>query len=55
MAHRLRAQGLDCVSVQWGQWTVHFDLDAASMAQLAAIGVVPMSSLADVLAQLSAQ
>lgn len=43
MAHRLRAQGLDCVSVQWGQWTVHFDLDAASMAQLAAIGVVPMS------------
>ena len=28
MAHRLRAEGLDCVSVQWGQWTVHFDLDA---------------------------
>lgn len=43
MAHRLRAEGLDCVSVQWGQWTVHFDLDDASMAQLAAIGVVPMS------------
>ncbi|WP_231588654.1 nocobactin polyketide synthase NbtC [Mycobacterium nebraskense] len=43
MAHRLRADGLDCVSVQWGQWTVHFDLDEASMAQLAAIGVVPMS------------
>ncbi|MEE3754896.1 nocobactin polyketide synthase NbtC [Mycobacterium intracellulare] len=43
MAHRLRAQGLDCVSVQWGQWTVHFDLDATSMAQLAGIGVVPMS------------
>ncbi|WP_372456581.1 nocobactin polyketide synthase NbtC [Mycobacterium intracellulare] len=43
MAHRLRAEGLDCVSVQWGQWTVHFDLDTASMAQLAAIGVVPMS------------
>lgn len=43
MAHRLRAEGLDCVSVQWGQWTVHFDLDADSMAQLAAIGVLPMS------------
>ncbi len=43
MAHRLRAQGLNCVSVQWGQWTVHFDLDTASKAQLAGIGVVPMS------------
>jgi mycobactin polyketide synthetase MbtD len=42
MAHRLRAKGMNCVSVQWGQWTVHFDLDAASTAQLAAIGVVPM-------------
>ncbi|OBA79691.1 polyketide synthase [Mycobacterium sp. 1164966.3] len=42
MAHRLRAEGLDCVSVQWGQWTVHFDLDAISTAQLDAIGVIPM-------------
>ncbi len=49
MAHRLRAEGLDCVSVQWGQWTVHFDLDAASTAQLAAIGVIPMTP-ADALA-----
>jgi mycobactin polyketide synthetase MbtD len=49
MAHRLRADGLDCVSVQWGQWTVHFDLDATSMAQLAAIGVIPMTP-ADALA-----
>ncbi len=49
MAHRLRAEGLDCVSVQWGQWTVHFDLDATSTAQLAAIGVVPMTP-ADALA-----
>jgi mycobactin polyketide synthetase MbtD len=46
MAHRLRAKGLDCVSVQWGQWT---GLDAASTAQLAAVGVVPMSP-ADALA-----
>ena len=49
MAHRLRAEGLDCVSVQWGQWTVHFDLDATNMAQLAAIGVIPMKP-ADALA-----
>jgi mycobactin polyketide synthetase MbtD len=49
MAHRLRAEGLDCVSVQWGQWTVHFDLDATSTAQLAAIGVIPMTP-ADALA-----
>jgi mycobactin polyketide synthetase MbtD len=49
MAHRRRAEGLDCVSVQWGQWTVHFDLDATSTAQLAAIGVIPMTP-ADALA-----
>jgi mycobactin polyketide synthetase MbtD len=49
MAHRLRAEGLDCASVQWGQWTVHFDLDATSTVQLAAIGVIPMSP-ADALA-----
>ncbi|ORV36264.1 polyketide synthase [Mycobacterium conspicuum] len=49
MAHRLRAEGLDCVSVQWGQWTVHFDLDETSTAQLAAIGVIPMTP-ADALA-----
>ena len=49
MAHRLRAEGLECVAVQWGQWAVHFDLDASSTAQLAAIGVVPMSP-ADALA-----
>jgi mycobactin polyketide synthetase MbtD len=49
MACRLRAEGLDCVSVQWGQWTVHFDLDATSTAQLAAIGVIPMTP-ADALA-----
>lgn len=49
MAHRLRAEGVDCVSVQWGQWTVHFDLDATGLAQLAAIGVIPMSP-ADALA-----
>ncbi len=43
MAHRLRAEGLDCVSVQWGQWTVHLDLGAAGAAKLAGAGVVPMN------------
>lgn len=43
MAHQLRADGLDCVAVQWGQWTVHFDLDDANTAALEAIGVIPMS------------
>ncbi|HEU4360365.1 MAG TPA: SDR family NAD(P)-dependent oxidoreductase, partial [Mycobacterium sp.] len=42
MAHRLRAEGLDCVAVQWGQWTVHFDLDPAGWARLAATGLLPM-------------
>lgn len=42
MAHRLRSEGLDCVAVQWGQWTVHFDLDPAGWAKLAATGLLPM-------------
>ncbi|OBI40787.1 polyketide synthase [Mycobacterium kyorinense] len=41
MAHRLRAEGMDCVSVQWGQWTV-VDLDPSGWAKVAATGVVPM-------------
>jgi mycobactin polyketide synthetase MbtD len=43
MAYRLRAEGLDCVSVQWGQWTTTFDPDAAGTAQLAVTGLLPMS------------
>jgi mycobactin polyketide synthetase MbtD len=49
MAHQLRAEGLDCISVQWGLWTVHLDLDAAGMAKLTGTGIVPMSP-ADALA-----
>ena len=44
MAHRLRAEGLDCASLQWGQWTVTFDPDAAGTAQLAVTGLLPMSA-----------
>lgn len=42
LATRQRSTGLDCVSVQWGQWTVHLDLDDAGIAKLAAAGVHPM-------------
>ncbi|ORA58894.1 nocobactin polyketide synthase NbtC [Mycobacteroides franklinii] len=42
LASRRRAAGLDCVSVQWGQWTVHLDLDDTGIAKLAAAGVHPM-------------
>lgn len=42
MAHRLRADGVDCVAVQWGQWTVHFDLDPAGWDKLTATGLLPM-------------
>ncbi|TDZ89569.1 nocobactin polyketide synthase NbtC [Mycobacteroides salmoniphilum] len=42
LAARQRSTGLDCVSVQWGQWTVHLDLDDTGIAKLAAAGVHPM-------------
>ncbi|MGH3956800.1 MAG: nocobactin polyketide synthase NbtC [Mycobacterium sp.] len=42
LAARRRVAGLDCVSVQWGQWTVHLDLDDTGIAKLAAAGVHPM-------------
>ena len=44
MAHRLRAEGVDCASVQWGQWAVTFDPDAAGTSQLAVTGLLPMSA-----------
>lgn len=40
LAHRLRCDGVDCVSVQWGHWKVH--LDESGIAMLAGLGVVPM-------------
>lgn len=44
MAHRLRAQGVDCASVQWGQWAVTFDPGAWGTAKLSPTGLLPMSS-----------
>lgn len=40
MAHRFRAEGLECVSVQWGHWRVHLEESGSTM--LAGLGVVPM-------------
>ncbi|WP_156746365.1 nocobactin polyketide synthase NbtC [Mycobacterium sp. 1423905.2] len=42
MAYQLRADGLDCTSVQWGHWNVHDDGDGAALAALAGTGVIAM-------------
>lgn len=44
MAHRLRSEGLDCVSVQWGQWHVASAAADSGMAKLAFTGLLPMSA-----------
>ena len=43
-AHHLRAEGRDCVSVQWGQWAVYQGQDSSDIANLAAVGYLPMRS-----------
>ncbi|WP_280406751.1 beta-ketoacyl reductase [Nocardia carnea] len=43
-AERARAAGHHCVSVQWGQWAVYRGQNDTDMAQLAAVGYLPMSS-----------
>ena len=43
-AHRLRAEGRDCVSVQWGQWSVYRGQDSSDIANLAGIGYLPLRS-----------
>ncbi len=42
LAIQRRAAGVDCVSIQWGQWTTHLDLDDAGIAKLTAAGIHPM-------------
>ncbi|MFC9892481.1 nocobactin polyketide synthase NbtC [Nocardia sp. NPDC127579] len=50
LARNYRADGLHCVSVQWGQWAVHQSQGGASdLTRLAELGYLPMSS-ADALA-----
>lgn len=44
MAHRLRSKGLDCVSVQWGQWHLASAAADTGMAKLAFTGLLPMSA-----------
>jgi mycobactin polyketide synthetase MbtD len=47
LSYRLRSEGVDCISVQWGHWKVH--LDESGLAMLTGLGVVPMQP-ADALA-----
>lgn len=44
-AGRLRAEGRDCVSVQWGQWAVYQGQDSSDIANLAEVGYLPMRSV----------
>lgn len=48
VAHRLRADGVECSAIQWGQWTVA-NLDEAGMAKTSAAGLFRMQP-ADALA-----
>ncbi|MEV0252305.1 nocobactin polyketide synthase NbtC [Nocardia sp. NPDC050712] len=41
-ARRLRAQGLDCTSLEWGLWSVAGQLDAHGFDRVANAGVLPM-------------
>ncbi len=43
-ARQLRARGLDCVAVQWGQWAVYQGQDGSDIANLAGVGYLPMRS-----------
>ncbi|MFI9535494.1 nocobactin polyketide synthase NbtC [Nocardia fusca] len=43
-AHRARAAGYDCVSIQWGQWADYRGQNATDTAQLAAVGYLPMDA-----------
>ncbi len=44
VARRLNADGLRCVSVQWGQWDVFEGKGNADLAKLAEVGYLPMAS-----------
>ncbi len=44
VAHRLRAEGIDCASVQWGQWAVTFDPGSSGTVKLSPTGLLPMAS-----------
>ncbi|MDL9937471.1 SDR family NAD(P)-dependent oxidoreductase [Gordonia sp. ABSL1-1] len=45
LAGRLRAVGVDCTSIQWGQWAVHDGTGVAGASALAAVGYAPMPSI----------
>ncbi len=43
-ARQLRAEGHDCVAIQWGQWAVYEGQDSSDIANLAGVGYLPMRS-----------
>lgn len=43
-AQQLQAGGVDCISVQWGQWSVYQGQDNADIANLAGIGYLSIRS-----------
>lgn len=44
MAHRLRAEGRACTSVQWGLWVLPAEADAAVEARIEGSGLLPMAA-----------
>ncbi|WP_338102948.1 nocobactin polyketide synthase NbtC [Mycobacteroides salmoniphilum] len=44
LATRYRAAGVDCVSVQWGQWDVFEGRDSSDLERLGGLGYRPMNS-----------
>ncbi|MGQ4597193.1 nocobactin polyketide synthase NbtC [Nocardia sp. R6R-6] len=42
MARRLRSEGIDCVSIEWGLWNAAGPLDAAGFDRVASAGAIAM-------------
>ncbi|UGT39739.1 SDR family NAD(P)-dependent oxidoreductase [Nocardia yamanashiensis] len=55
VARRLRAEGLDCTSLEWGLWSVAGPLDDAGMARVEGAGVYPMRPEAAIAAGFTGQ
>lgn len=43
-ARRLRSEGIDCVSIEWGLWSTAGPLDAAGFDRVASAGAIPMNA-----------
>ncbi|WP_067819238.1 SDR family NAD(P)-dependent oxidoreductase [Nocardia inohanensis] len=55
VARRLRAEGVDCTSIEWGLWSVAGPLDDAGMARVEGAGVYPMEPAAAIAAGFTGQ